>query len=197
MFYFLFISYPSKKRPFLYAIFFIFFIITMNSKLTAFLFGIILCDLYKNSNLSIPSYFYSTLASFGWLFSNFFYNILDNTALHKLHDIKSLYPIILGSFIIYGSLKSHFISNILESRIFVYFGKISFSMYLLHLPIFSSFSCILLGQILDCGAKYPAANDTTLFLSLLVLIFTSHLFCKYIDQGAINLSHKIESYFTK
>ena len=195
VFYFLFIAFSVKNRFNLYIIFTIFFILTMNYKMMSFMLGILLCDLFVNNKSQIHNFYYFLLASFGWIFSNYFYNILENISILKIQSINSLYPIFLGCCIIYGSIKSNFINFVLQFQPLVYIGKISFSMYLLHLPVFSSFSCITLQFLLGKNLDFPIANDITFFLSLILLFAISHFFFLYVDQLAIKISRWIQSMF--
>ncbi len=185
----------NQEQIFFYTLLVLFFILTMNNKMACFVFGILLCDLFINSKFKLPDFFYFSMASIGWILSNYFSNIFDNVSLLKFHDIKSLYPIILGCLIIYGSAKSYRLQRILQIQPFIYIGKISFSMYLLHLPIFSSFSCIFFQHLLDSKLAFPIANDITFLLSLAILFIASHFFSLYIDQGAIKLSRWIQGFF--
>ncbi len=167
----------------------------MNSRMASFAVGILICDVFANIKFQLPNFFYFTMASIGWILANYFPNAPENISLFGFHSIKSFYPIILSSLIIYGSLKSNFLNSVLQAQPLIYAGKISFSMYLLHLPIFCSFSCTFLQHLLNQNIEFPIANDITLILSVLILLITSHFFCIYIDQGAIKASKWIQNYF--
>ena len=93
------------------------------------------------------------------IFSIFFFS--DN---YLLPSSYSLIPLIGVCLIIWFSHKSEFITKILSNKIFVFFGLISYSLYLFHYPIFA-FSRLL--EIFNDNYKL-----IFIFLTIIVSIFS-------------------------
>jgi len=72
--------------------------------------------------------------------------------------------------------------QILSSKILVYLGKISFSLYLIHLGIICSLTSFLYLQ------KVPVIVNIS--ASLIVMFIIAHLFQKYIDKKTVETLHK-------
>jgi peptidoglycan/LPS O-acetylase OafA/YrhL len=83
--------------------------------------------------------------------------------------------------------------KLMTTRVMRFMGKISFSMYLLHIPVLFS-----LGAYMYLNAGIP---DTVKLPAIFVAVFAalisiSFLFEKYVDRTAIKLSNKVGKYFS-
>lgn len=76
-------------------------------------------------------------------------------------------------------------------RIGIWLGKISFSLYLLHLIFIGSFSCWMFGELSDFGLSYHLRAALTLLCTLVLLLPLSYLFFRIVDQQAIRLARYI------
>ena len=65
------------------------------------------------------------------LFSSFYFNDLDE----NFPSLKNLIPTIGTAFFIYFSNGNDFVSKFLSFKLFTFLGKISFSLYLIHMPV--------------------------------------------------------------
>lgn len=86
------------------------------------------------------------------------------------------------------------IRNIFTKKPFTFLGEISFSLYLIHIPILFSVGASI---YLYAGIPSPYKLIVT-FVSVIALTFiASYLFTIFIDRKAVSLSNKIGKYFSK
>ncbi len=85
------------------------------------------------------------------------------------------------------------IKRLFSIKPMTFMGKISFSFYLIHLPIIFSLGAFL---YLYGGIESPYKVLIIFSILLVVTIFLSYLFMKYIDKMAISVSDKIGKYFS-
>jgi peptidoglycan/LPS O-acetylase OafA/YrhL len=87
-----------------------------------------------------------------------------------------------------------FIRKIFTMKPFAFLGEISFSLYLIHIPVLFS-----VGASIYLYACIPAPYKLIVtFLSVIaVTVIASYLFTIYIDRKAVALSNKIGKYFVK
>jgi len=108
-----------------------------------------------------------------------------NTGLFKIPYVT--YHIISAGMIMYVLLNSRGMQSFFSSPVPVFLGKISYSLYLVHFPVISSFTCALflaLYPLLSYGAAFLIAC----FLSLFLIVPLSYLFYKYVDTAGVELS---------
>lgn len=94
-------------------------------------------------------------------------------------------------------LNSRQLQAALSNRYLSLLGKVSFSMYLMHMLVFGSFSVVLFGMLLNnFGLPYFTSLAITFPLSLLAVFGVSYLTCRYVDANGIRLSKWIsDTYF--
>jgi len=182
-----------SKRYFVYAavLFILFF--QNNFSLITFLCGFILCDLDYSSD--------QKNAILVWLENNMFNKWYIATLLllavlffagKKTHvDMRDM---LSSAGIVFVISRSAFIKQFLMAGIFRWFGKISFSLYLLHLPILCSSTCFLYNYF-EGSHFYKIAMACT--LSFALMVFLAALFARLVDEPAIRLSNKIGNFFSK
>jgi peptidoglycan/LPS O-acetylase OafA/YrhL len=100
---------------------------------------------------------------------------------------KVTYHVIGAGMIMYVLLNSKALQRIFSSSVPVFLGKISYSLYLIHFPVISSFTCALF-LFLYPGFSYGTAFLISVILSLLIIIPLSYLFYKYVDVAGVKFS---------
>jgi peptidoglycan/LPS O-acetylase OafA/YrhL len=100
---------------------------------------------------------------------------------------KMTYHIIGAGMIMYALLNSRWLQNFFSSPVPVFLGKISYSLYLIHFLVISSFTCALF-LVLYPVLPYSAAVLISCVLSVLLIIPLSYLFYKYVDIAGVELS---------
>jgi len=108
-----------------------------------------------------------------------------------------VYSLIASGLIIFV-LYSDFIQKILSKRLFQFLGKISYSLYLLHILIIVSFgSRIFIFLYSYFKGDYAFALSITFLLSTLVLLLTSFVFTKLVDVKGQKLAKQFFSLLIK
>lgn len=94
-------------------------------------------------------------------------------------------------------LNNDYLKKILNTGIPRFLGRISFSMYLLHLLIIYSISSIVFIIFYNI-VPYNAASIITFLATLLVVLGVSCVTYRYVDESGIRLSRKIyKLYFSE
>lgn len=174
-------------------------LLTYNTYYLAFILGIILSDANSNCDKFINSFNSKYLKIFllviGLILCSYpsgidvKETIYEYMRIPKIDDIVAFYHI-LGSFlIIIILLKSDILKRFFALKIPLFFGKISFSMYIIHLIILCSFSSFLFSKIIN-NFRYYQAFIIMLMISLIIIILISYYIYKYVDCIAIKLSKK-------
>lgn len=91
-------------------------------------------------------------------------------------------------------LASPGLQKFFSGRIPHFLGKISFSMYALHVVIIGSFSCAVF-LMLHPHMDYNSAAGLTFAATLPLVLFSGWLTDKFIDQPGVTLSQKIQKKF--
>jgi peptidoglycan/LPS O-acetylase OafA/YrhL len=85
------------------------------------------------------------------------------------------------------------LQRILEARWLAFLGRISFSLYLLHMIVFCSVGCglyLLLSR--DLGWSHAAGSLTAAAGALVACVFAAWLFYHAVDRTAISLSRRLD-----
>lgn len=149
--------------------------------------GIILCAIY------LGSYPMDQLASSLYIPLNTIMGFIPSITMSK----AVFFHIISASLFLFLTLNCTVIKNILSSNICQFLGRISFPMYLVHLPIICSFSCfvyLLLTKWVHYG--HMSAFLTTMIISFPVILVAS-IFFTHIDELAVLLSRKVQIFIDK
>ena len=158
--------------------------------LTAFVAGIFLCDLFANrSKLALykHSYYWAVFRralNNPWLAILLWILIITAAGLKDLH---SAHYIILGMGAILLTLISRPTQQVLVSYIPMFLGRISFGLYLIHIPIICSFSCgayLALYVSLGHTASALLVSAATVVLSIIL----GYLFYLYVDLPGVRWS---------
>ncbi len=171
----------------------------------AFIIGMVLADTFNNKTpafkinnkiiLSIILIFGLFLGSYpiGTVANNSLYGFLNNGV---FQIPKMTYHIIGAGMIMYVLLNSRWLQNVFSSPVPVFLGKISYSLYLVHFLVISSFTCALFLALYPV-LSYGAAVLISCASSLLLIIPVSYLFYKYIDTAGVELSKIVYNWLVK
>lgn len=177
------------------------FVLFFNSYYFAFIIGMGFADMFNSKTSIFKTNIFKTdnkiilsiilfsglfLGSYpiGTVTNNSLYAFLNN----GLFEIPKLTYHILGAgMIMYVLLNSRWLKQVFSSPVPVFLGKISYSLYLIHFLIISSFTCALF-LALNPILPYWIAAFISCFLSVLLIIPLSYLFYKYVDMTGVELS---------
>ncbi|MFP0401321.1 acyltransferase family protein [Acinetobacter nosocomialis] len=98
-----------------------------------------------------------------------------------------------GFLIVYGVLFNSKISKFLDNKFLVYLGKLSFSIYLIHIVFIYMIGIPILNILLKYNFSYILSSLFAILVTLLVIYFVSIFYSRFIDELSIKASNKIES----
>lgn len=169
--------------------------------LSCFVFGFILAKVYKSYKSKITNIF-SALGVPCILASAFlggYPSGAEPKNYYKFFRIKNIYyPHILGAVLfVFGIMITIPIVKYLSLKFFLFLGKISFAIYLIHIPVLMSFSCGIFILLKKQGVHYLTDSFITFILSLAVIIGLSYLFNRFIETPCNKLTKKFLNLFQK
>ncbi|MGE0566319.1 MAG: acyltransferase family protein [Bacteroidia bacterium] len=168
--------------------------------LTAFLFG---CFLSFNASLISIIKYKKTLLLFSLLLGTYLIGIpnIEEKALAKTiyspfagypNEIVILFHVLSSALILLFISQTNFIQKALSVKPLVWLGKISFSLYLIHLPLIFIIGSYFL------SSTHGSLNPYLLFIVLLIVTTSSSFFFYLMfDKNAINFSNKLISLLEK
>lgn len=171
-------------------------VLFFNSYYFAFVIGMALADTF-NSKTSVfktdNKIILSILLISGLFLGSYPVGTVTNDSLYGFlnngffQTPKLTYHILGAGMILYVLLNSRWLQNIFSSSVPVFLGKISYSLYLIHFLVISSFTCALF-LFLHSVFQYGTAVFISCFLSVLLIIPLSYLFYKYVDMVGVRIS---------
>jgi peptidoglycan/LPS O-acetylase OafA/YrhL len=185
----------NKYRFIIYLLGIIFIISLKKYWLLSFLYGYIFCDIdFSNDNNYIKNRIIAIERSLLKFKKNIFcliliFIIFQNLIFKKLNINISSQDLITSILLFYSVLKFDFLKNFFSKHIFLFLGKISFALYLIHIPILSSLSSFLILQNNSSLSKTIISSTT-----IVVTIAASYVFTIFIDQKSVVISNKIGKY---
>lgn len=163
--------------------------------------GIMWCDAIHSTDDGIylkdkiRKIYSSKLTAIVLLIAGFGATIISDTLLpiHKNLYYFFTFPVkAIGFTLLINNFDSF--KKIFSIKPLTFMGKISFSFYLIHIPVMFSLGIYL---YLYAGILSPYKTLIIFFTLTIVNIFLSYLFMKFIDKKAIAVSDRIGKYFSK
>lgn len=115
------------------------------------------------------------------------YKLFYNITHYKTYDVLNF---ISGILITTSIIKTNRFNNFLEMRLVKILGELSFSMYLVHLPMLYIVTYPLF-NIMNKSHSFIYSVLTSSIPGVIVVIITSFIFKKIIDEKSIKISKKI------
>lgn len=187
----------NQKRYLAYAVIIFLF---WDSYFLAFILGMLLSDLYNSSeNVRVlskrNSFFTSLMFIFGIYLGSYPYGSTSGSIYDFLNfsfmdvEYRAFYHILGAFFMIIAILNSKILQKLFSMRLFIYLGKVSFSLYLVHFPILTSLSFFIFDMVKN-HYSYHVSFCITFIISLLITFALSHFVAKYIDEKAVKISNQ-------
>ena len=171
-------------------------VLFFNSYYLAFVIGMVLADMFNNKTPLFKTsnkLILSIILVLGLFIGSYPINIVTGDSLYGFlnnglfQTPKMTYHIIGAGMIMYVLLNSPWLQKVFSSPVSVFLGKISYSLYLIHFLVISSFTCALF-LVLYPVLSYGAAVLISCVLSLLLIIPLSYIFYRYVDTAGVELS---------
>lgn len=185
----------KKKQRF---IFYILAIIYYRHAYTSgFIVGMMMCDYYCNINWKFfKNEIFSWILFISGLLIGSYYLKIDSVLQPGFVDMEKSYFLIGGTMVIFGLLNSDILQKFFSIKPILWLGQISFSMYIIHLLIFGTFSCYVFVKIYGIF-NYNMAFLITIIPSLIIMFISSHYIHRYMDMGGVKLSKKVYTLLSK
>lgn len=123
-----------------------------------------------------PTNGYRYLAGIG----NFLYHRLTPYLFyHKL----AVFALLLGIFMLHG------LQKVLETKICLFLGKVSYAVYLIHIPVLFSLTALLFVKLYGVLLQYNLAALLALLISLVVIVALSWLFYHFIEKRCVRFTN--------
>jgi peptidoglycan/LPS O-acetylase OafA/YrhL len=102
-----------------------------------------------------------------------------------------------GCIIVYTVVWGSHFNAMFSRKLCVSMGKVSFSTYLLHMPVLYALGLPFFDLLTKQNAPYVVASLLTSFLTLLGTYVISSYFYQYVDRNGIVLSNRLAQKFLK
>lgn len=100
-----------------------------------------------------------------------------------------------GVLIVYSILMSVQLSKLFDKKILIWLGKLSFSIYLIHLIVLYLVGLPIFNLLLSYGMSFSSAALTACAIFILMTLLFAEGYSRWVDQFAIQVSQKIASKF--
>ena len=128
---------------------------------------------------------HSSSASYQWI-----YAVLGE----RTYDYCNFFA---GVLIVYSILMSPKLSQFLDKKVLVWLGKLSFSIYLLHLITLYVVGVPIFNYLLSIGLQYIISAIIASVIFILITLWISAYYSQWVDQLAIKTSQKISDLILK
>ncbi len=187
-----------KTRPNRYFIYAGLIIISLLLKyywLVTFILGYMLCDIDHTSNRlkQIPAYLEK------YFFSKWYYCITVLLLLIIINGFGQRYysayaKIFVSTGLVFTVMNAKILRDLFSRHLLVWLGKISFSMYLIHVPIIYSLSCYLYMKI---GLTHAYNAWISSVITVIFVLGASATYTRFVDKPAIAVSVKIAKFLMR
>jgi peptidoglycan/LPS O-acetylase OafA/YrhL len=204
VFTFLLLAGGSRYRPALYAALMIAF---WDSYYLAFVLGIVFSDITADEQLKkklrVNAAAKTILLAIAVFLGSYPTYVLEPVGLYAKITFLSqpqsarVCHIVSAAIIIYFALASSHFQRLLETGVANFLGKVSFSLYLLHLIVLFSLSSFLVALSATWNAPYPLKIVGVCLISLPVMLVCSWYYYKHVDAPSIRLANSFSAYLLK
>ncbi len=159
--------------------------------LTAFTVGYLFYLYGKNTNFLISI----SLFVFGLYLAGSHNGSLSYSALVSVLGQKtySLGNFLSGIIIVYSVIFNSHLNTFFSKKLFVFMGKVSFSVYLIHLPIISTLGVVFFNLFYEYFSYENSAILASIFTIFSIYVI-SIFYYRYVDYKGMVFSNKIQSY---
>lgn len=120
----------------------------------------------------------------GLFFGGYPSGVTPNNIYHYFNTIGYVKCHILGAALfVFGIYNCRFLIKILESKVLLWLGKISFGIYLIHIPVIFSVTSFIFMKVYGVSERYQMSAGVSFFISLVLIIMLAWLFNKYVEKA--------------
>ncbi|WP_156151250.1 acyltransferase [Methanosarcina sp. WWM596] len=164
------------------------FLLFKDGYMISFLAGMALCDLNTTLKYRVPEPICISITIVGLWIAAVPYDVNGLLSLIGLNIGAQYLNLILGSILVLGGVAfSPFLNKLLSNSFMVWMGKLSFSVYVVHMIIIGSYSCITF-SLLNQMVSYNVAAMATITSSIILVYLFATYFYRWFDLGGQHLS---------
>lgn len=120
----------------------------------------------------------------GLFFGGYPSGVTPDNIYHYFNSIGYVKCHILGAALfVFGIYNCRFLINILESKVLLWFGKESFAIYLIHIPMIFSVTSYIFMKAYSVSGRYQMSAGVSFLISLVLIILLAWLFNKYVEKA--------------
>jgi len=123
--------------------------------------------------------------------SYFIFNKFLGNYTHSLLSVAS------GPLVVYSILMNNLLSDYLDRKSLIYLGKLSFSLYLLHMLMIYIVGMPIFNYMSSIGFTYMSGAISASIAVIITSLISSIFYSEYIDDLSINVGKKIEKIILK
>lgn len=91
---------------------------------------------------------------------------------------------IIGAFFtVYGIWNIFVLQKLLKCRVFQFLGRISYAVYIVHIPLIFSMSCYIFGKFVSVGWGYLHSVIGTFVFSMAMILFIAYIYNRYVESA--------------
>lgn len=195
-----------KRVKMLWAIVFLnfasFVLLFLNNMMFIFPISVLICYLYLNVQIVFNRPLVGTIFTLIGIFLGGYpsgiehptniYKVLDRDIL-KL-STYTFWHVLGAVFLIYGLFNLKFIIKILENKVFLFFGKISYAVYLIHIPLLFSAGTYLF-KIIYTRENYLGAVLMAFVLINVMVVISAFLYNRFVENRCEKIIKKLNSFY--
>lgn len=187
-------TYYSILSKFTIIIFFLLLVVAniISSKLGLGLVALLIGHMFYLYGKNINSFFLIPLFILGLYFASIHNESSSYSMITSVFGTYSyeLFNFLSSIFIIYSVIFSKKLNTFFSAKIFIFMGKVSFSVYLIHLILISTFS-IYIFNMFSKDLNYALSSILSSIITVIVIYIFSFLYYKYIDKQGMIISETI------
>lgn len=96
-----------------------------------------------------------------------------------------------GLLIVLATIKSNIINNLLDKNILTHLGKLSFSIYLVHIPLIYLIGIPVFNYALQSNLNFITASAICAIIVIIVTFIFAEIYSRIFDDFSINFSNKL------
>jgi len=167
------------------------FLLFKDGYMINFLAGVALCDLRNNMNYRLPEPVCIGITAVGLWMAAFTYDVNGLLSIIGLHTGIQYPDLAFGAiFVLAGVVFSTILQKLLSNKFLVWMGRMSFSVYVIHMIIMCSYSCIVFSQ-LNQFFSYNIAAIVSIVSTIILVYLVAPYFYEMFDLGGQRLSNAL------
>ncbi|MBD1584432.1 acyltransferase family protein [Pseudoalteromonas sp. S16_S37] len=193
----------TLKIPYLAVVFLILIVVGVQQQIVSPKLGLGLMSFFGGYFFSLYGKQLSTKIAFAFLLVGMYLAGAHNTSssYQFIHMFLGNYTYNLanfmsGFFIVYAILFNSRLNSAFSGKLSVFMGKVSFSVYLIHIPIIATFSMFMFNNVFAITEHYNLSAMLTIISSIGVIYLFSLAFYYTVDAKGMALSNKFAKYMT-